>query len=180
MDFYLQRLQDAIASATEGLNAEALALHAEGKWCAAEIMEHLYLTYTGTIKGFERCLEAGKPLARPITLRDRLRSFVVVKLNYLPEGRKAPKNTIPRGMLPEQVRAEVAATILAMDAIIARAEEKYGKSTRLLDHPILGPLRGREWRKFHWVHGSHHVKQIWSLRNSALAASGLGDDDRSH
>src|SRR6266481_5525605 len=85
MDFYLQRLQDAIASATEGLNAEALALHAEGKWCAAEIMEHLYLTYTGTIKGFERCLEAGKPLARPITLRDRLRSFVVVKLNYLPE-----------------------------------------------------------------------------------------------
>jgi hypothetical protein len=126
MDFYLQRLQDAIAGATEGLNAKALALHLEGKWCVAEIMEHLYLTYTGTIKGFERCLEAGHPLARSITLRDRVRSFVVVRLSYLPAGRKAPKNTVPRGMLPEQVRAEVKAKIFAMDAIITRAEEKFG------------------------------------------------------
>jgi hypothetical protein len=54
--------------------------------------------------------------------------------------------------------------IAAMDAIIAQAEEKYGKRTRLLDHPILGPLQGREWRKFHWVHGLHHVKQMRALR----------------
>jgi|SRR6266404_322194 len=180
MDFYLQRLQDAIAAATEGLNAEALALHPEGKWCAAQIMEHLYLTYRGTIKGFERCLEAGQPLARPITLRDRVRSFVVVRLRYLPAGRRAPKNTVPRGMLPEQVRAEIKAKIFAMDAIITRAEETFGPRTRLLDHPILGPLRAWEWRRFHWVHGSHHGKQICSLRDRALAGSGPGSDDRSH
>jgi hypothetical protein len=35
-----------------------------------------------------------------------------------------------------------------------------------LDHPILGPLTGGQWRKFHLVHGLHHVKQIRRLRES--------------
>jgi hypothetical protein len=166
MDFYLQRLQDAIVSATDGLSAEALTRHPEGKWSTAEILEHLYLTYTGTIKGFERCLEAEKPLARSPSLNDRWRTWVVVGLAHLPEGRTAPKNATPRGLPPEQVRAEVAAKIAAMDALIASAEKKYGKRTRVLDHPILGPLRPREWRKFHWVHGQHHVQQIRRLRET--------------
>ena len=63
MDSYLQRLQDGITSATLGITAEDLHRHPEGKWSTAEVLEHLYLTYTGTVKGFTRCLEAGKPLA---------------------------------------------------------------------------------------------------------------------
>lgn len=161
MDFYLERLQNAIASDTDGMSEEALNWHPAGKWSTAEILEHLYLTYTGTTKGFERCLESGRPLARLVTLQDRWRTWVVVSLGYLPEGRTAPKNTTPRGL---QVRAEVAAKISAMDAVITSAERKYGGQTRLLDHPILGPLRGREWRKFHWVHGRHHLRQIRTLR----------------
>jgi hypothetical protein len=169
MDFYLRRLQNAIASVTDGMTKELLLRHPEGKWCTAEILEHLYLTYTGTIKGFERSLEAGQALARSPRWNDRFRSFVVVGLGYLPEGRTAPKNTTPRGLPPEQVLAEVSQKIAAMDAVIARAEEKYGKQTRLLDHPSLGPLRGQQWRKFHWVHGQHHVKQIRNLRKMLSA-----------
>jgi hypothetical protein len=29
---------------------------------------------------------------------------------------------------------------------------------------ILGPLTGAQWRKFHLVHGRHHVKQVLHLR----------------
>lgn len=164
MDFYLERLQNAIASVTDGMSDGALAWHPDGKWSTAEILEHLYLTYTGTTKGLERCLESGKPLARPVTWQDRWRTWMVVGLGYLPGGRAAPKNTIPRGLPVGQVRVEIAEQISAMDAVIASAEEKYGKQVRLLDHPILGPLRGPEWRKFHWVHGNHHLRQIESLR----------------
>ena len=57
MDAYLQRLQEAIASATHGMTAEDLRRHPEGKWSTAEVLEHLYLTYTGTTKAFERCLQ---------------------------------------------------------------------------------------------------------------------------
>ena len=54
MDAYLQRLQQAIQSATQGMTGEDLRRHREGKWCTGEILEHLYLTYTGTTKAFER------------------------------------------------------------------------------------------------------------------------------
>ena len=169
MDFYLQRLQNAISSATAGMNAEKLALRrGADKWCVAEILEHLYLTYTGTIKGFEKCLQAGKPLARVPTLQDRMRTMVVVKLAHMPEGQKAPPNAMPRGLPPERVLAEVVEKIAAMDAIITEAESKFGSELRLLDHPILGPLQAKEWRKFHWVHGRHHLKQMQRLRSKPL------------
>ena len=170
MDFYLQRLQNAISSATEGMSADLLARRpAEGKWSAAEVLEHLYLTYTGTIRGFEKCLEAGKPLARVPTLMDRARTTVVVTLSYMPKGRKSPQYAVPRGLPCDQVLAEVAEKIVALDAIIAQAESRFGKKCRVLDHPIIGPLQACEWRKFHWVHGLHHVKQLERLRRQFSA-----------
>jgi hypothetical protein len=164
MDAYLQRLQKAIASATNGMSSERLRRHPEGKWSTAEVLEHLYLSYTGTVKGFERCLQAGKPLARTPLLKDRMRTFVVTGLGHLPGGRKAPERTQPRGMLADEVSRDKGSRISAMDEVIAQCEARFGKRTRVLDHPILGPLTARQWRKFHWVHGRHHLKQIQKLR----------------
>ena len=166
MDAYLERLREAIKSATFGMTAEDLMRHPEGKWSTAEVLEHLYLTYTGTAKGFARCLEAGKPLARTPMLRDRMRTFVVTGLGHLPQGRKAPERTQPRGMPAEEVTREIVLRISDMDEVIAQCETRFGKHTRVLDHPILGPLTARQWRKFHWVHGCHHVKQIQKLRRA--------------
>ena len=164
MDAYLQRLQEAIASATRDMTAEDLQRHPEGKWSTAEVLEHLYLTYTGTTKAFERCLQAGEPQARTPMLMDRVRTFVVTGLGHLPEGRKSPKHALPRGMAVEEVVRDIGPRISAMDDQIAQCEARFGKRTRVLDHPILGPLTGRQWRKFHWVHGQHHLKQIHNLR----------------
>jgi len=167
MDAYLQRLQEGIQSATQGMSGEDLLRHPEGKWCAAEILEHLYLTYTGTTKAFERCLQAGQPQVRARVLRDRMRTIVVVGFGHMPKGRQSPKHTLPRGMTPEQVTREIGPRISAMDEAIAQCESRFGKQNRLLDHPILGPLTGRQWRKFHWVHGHHHLKQIQGLRQQS-------------
>jgi hypothetical protein len=167
MDAYLRRLQEAITSATRGMTGEELRRHPEGKWSTAEILEHLYLTYTGTAKGFERCLHEGKPLARSPVLKDRLRTLVVTGLGHLPEGRKAPERTQPRGMLADEVTREIGPRISAMDDLITQCEARFGKRTRVLDHPILGPLTARQWRKFHWVHGRHHLKQIRKLREQS-------------
>jgi hypothetical protein len=164
MDAYLQRLQEAITEATLGMTTEDLRRHPEGKWSTAQVLEHLYLTYTASVKGFERVLHEGKPLARTPMLKDRMRAFVVTGLGHLPEGRKAPERTQPRGMLADEVAHEIGPRISAMDAVIAQCEARFGKRTRVLDHPILGPLTARQWRKFHWVHGQHHLKQIRKLR----------------
>ena len=170
MDFRLEELRQVLADAAGGMSAEQLSWHPPGKWCAAEVLEHLYLTYTGTIKGFERVVEAGEPLATAASLKQRWGTLVVVGFGYLPTGRKAPKVAEPRGLPAEKVRAEMEAKLAAMDEIMARCEEKMGR-VKVLDHPILGPLTAAQWRKFHLVHGRHHARQIRKLREQGEAES---------
>ncbi len=167
MDSLLEQLKQALESAVEGMSSEQLSWHPAEKWCAAEVLEHLYLSYTGTIRGFEKVMAAGKPLTTRTSLTHRLRTFVVVGLGRLPTGRTAPAHTQPKGLAAEKVRNEVGAKIAAMDAIIAQCEGRFGRGTKLLDHPILGPLTGAQWRKFHLVHGRHHQKQLLRLREGA-------------
>lgn len=159
MDPHLERLQREIAAVLNGAQP-LLHEHPSGKWSTAEILEHLYLTYTGTIKGFERLLAAGKPLATKPTLKQRLQALVVVEFKYLPSGREAPRQARPRGIPAEEVLSAISPKIAAMDAIMARCDDQFGSGVRLLDHPILGPFTTAQWRKFHLVHGLHHVKQI--------------------
>jgi hypothetical protein len=148
------------------MTAEDLARHPEGKWSTAEVLEHLYLTYTGTVKGLERCLQNGKPLATAPTLKHRISAGLVTGLGYLPEGRQAPERTRPRGMATDVVLGEVAAKITAMDKLISECEARFGQRAKVLDHTILGPLTAQQWRKFHWVHGQHHLKQIKRLKQA--------------
>jgi Protein of unknown function (DUF1569) len=171
MDSRLELLRKALADAVGEMSTEQLIWHPPGKWCAAEVLEHLYLTYTGTIKGFERVLDAGKPLVTITTVQQRWGTWVVVGFGHLPTGRKAPKMTEPRGFLPEKVRDEMEAKIAAMDEIIARCEEQMGCGVKVLDHPILGPLTAAQWRKFHRVHGRHHAKQIRRLREQSTVTA---------
>jgi hypothetical protein len=164
MDPDLLKLSNALAAATDGMSGEDLSLHPEGKWSAAQVLEHLCLTYTGTRKGMTRCLEAGKPLATNPTLIQRVKALAVVEFGYFPEGRISPKLAEPRGMQVEQVKPEVTAAIAAMDEAIHKCEAKFGKGRLLLDHPVIGPLTARGWRRFHLAHGLHHSKQIVRLK----------------
>jgi hypothetical protein len=168
MDSHLAQLKLALESAIEGMSIEQLCWHPEGKWCAAEVLEHLYLTYTGTIKGFENALAVGEPLVAGVSLKQRWQTIVVVGFGYMPGGRKAPRRTEPRGMPADTVRNELGAAIVAMDAAITRCEHRFGRGVRLVVHPVLGPLTASQWRKFHLVHGLHHEKQLLRLRQGSL------------
>ena len=170
MDSHLQRLHNAVTSATRDLRREQLERHPEGKWSTGEILEHLHHTYTGTTKGMQLCLDDGKPRARARTLKERLQIFVVIEAGYFPEGRTAPERTRPRGMPALDICQQIARNIGEMDEVIAQCEARFGKRTLVLDHPIIGPLTCKQWCKFHWVHGRHHVKQMLKLRERASAA----------
>lgn len=163
MDPCLQRLQKEIATAITGLTPEQCASHPPGKWSVTEILEHLYLTYTGTIKGFQRVAEAGKSLATTQSWVQRGRTLIVVGFGYLPPGREAPPVARPRGVPAEKVHSEIGPKIAEMDEVMTRCESNLGASRKLLDHPILGPLTAAQWRKFHLIHGLHHLKQIRHL-----------------
>jgi hypothetical protein len=171
MDPRLERLKQAVVSATSDMSSEQLSWHPKEKWSAAEVLEHLYLTYTGTIKGFEKVMQSGQPLTTPASVKHRLRKLVVLGFSYMPTGRIAPTNTRPKGLPLEKVVNEVGVKIAAMDAIIAQCEAHFGRGLPVLDHPSLGPLTGAQWRKFHLVHGLHHVQQVLRLRASGQSKS---------
>jgi hypothetical protein len=164
MESRLEKLKQDLESAVEGMSSEQLSWHPPGKWCAGELLEHLYQSYVGTINGFERLLKAGKPLATRASMKHRVQTFMVVGVGYMPPGRKAPAVAEPKGLPVERVRNEIGEKMVAMDAIIARCEARFGGRVRVLDHPILGPLSATQWRKLHLVHGRHHVKQLLRMR----------------
>ena len=172
MDSRLEKLKENLESAVNGMSSEQLSWHLPGKWCAAEVLEHLYLTYTGTIDGLERVMTSGKPLATRASMAQRALTFVAVGLGRMPGRRKAPAMVEPRGLPTEQVRNEIGVKLVAMDAIIAQCEARFGRDVKLRNHPFLGPLSAPQWRRLHLVHGRHHLKQLVRLREGATRQMG--------
>jgi len=160
MDCSLELLQQELEEAIAGASPGALAQAPAGKWNAAQILEHLFLTYKTTNRGMAKCLEQSAPLATRASLKHRVATLLVVKLGYLPGGRKAPERATPRGMPPEEVLRAIAPELQKMGLDLEECERRFGPRTKIMDHPFLGPLTAGEWRKFHCVHGRHHARQI--------------------
>jgi hypothetical protein len=164
MDPYLNRLQRELSSELQSWKLDQMSWHPPEKWGAAEILEHLYLTYTGTVKGFGRLLDSGTAKASSPTWKKRVQAMIVVRFGYLPTGRQAPPHSRPKGLAAEKVAAEIIPQIGLMDEVLSQCAAKFGPRTKVLDHPFLGPFSIRQWRKFHLVHGRHHLKQLRHLR----------------
>ena len=131
-----------------------------GKWSCAQIFEHLMLSYAATTKGTLKAMEMGKPLGSKPTLRDRVSTFYVAGLGFLPSGRTAPKQATPKNGAGIDSLRPFNDALVAMDATLTDAEKRFGSRVKLLDHPILGPLTAREWRRFHRTHARHHFRQV--------------------
>lgn len=125
-----------------------------------QILEHLALTYTATTKGLLRTMKAGQPEPTERTLRHRIRSMYVLGIGKFPSGVEAPKHTVPGAELGNDPLRRFNDALVAMDASLTDVERRFGGRTRILTHPILGPLTAQQWRRFHEVHGRHHLKQM--------------------
>src|SRR4051794_3470177 len=165
MHSHVQRTREAIDQATNGLTLDQFSWHPDGKWCAAEILEHLALAYGGTAKALGRVAEGGKSVASKQTFKQRIGTLVVTGGEFIPGGRKAPAGVTPKGSMPaDQLLPSIHKYLAEMDEAINACEAKIGKKIKIADHPVLGPLTATQWRKFHMVHTRHHMKQIVALR----------------
>src|ERR1043166_6439304 len=160
MSEYIPRLQEAIVSAMRGMTREEMLRERQGKWSIAQVLGHLYLTYTGTVKGCERSLASPSSLATPQTAKQRVMTLVVVRLGFYPHGIQSPQQVRPKGIPVEQVISDISRQIAVMDESLARCEQQLGRHNKLFNHPMLGALSAEQWRKFHWLHGRHHIRQI--------------------
>jgi hypothetical protein len=167
----LDALQE-IDSATEGMSDAELLYRPEGKWSAAQILEHLSLAFEHTVKGMNRCLAAGKNLGDQPTMKQRLFHMIVLDLKHFPRGRPAPEMVVPKG---EQGGLEavdrIRKALVAMDQTLADCRTRLGTTGRLANHPVLGPLTNEQWCRFHYVHTKHHMIQVRALRERQRATA---------
>ena len=160
---HLQLALDAIDRTTGSLPVDALNLRAEGKWSIAEILEHLTLAYRRGAAGFAKVAESGEPRATRPTFSQSVGRILVVDVAYFPRA-KAPAPTTPTGaMVAESVRESARAALVALDLACTQAVGRLGDAMLVLDHPYFGGMSARQWRKFHWRHTAHHMKQVRAI-----------------
>ena len=160
----LARLEGRLAEAIRDINPDQLRKHPEGHWSVAQILDHLNLTYLGTIRNLERSLGGAKPRPGPARRKLRWQRLLVTQLGWFPSGRQAPDRVRPRDTPPDEITSEVIENLVRMDAVIGACEACFGRRKPIADHPVLGPLSVTEWRDFHYAHGKHHEKQIRRLK----------------
>lgn len=156
----LEQIRREVERVTAAMSADDWAYAPPGKWSCAQILEHLLLSYKATTKGAQTAIQSGKPLGGQPTFKDKLATFYVARLGLLPSGRIAPKQTVPNNGAGIQSLSQFNDALVAMDASLTDAEKRFGTAVKILDHPILGPLDTKDWRRVHLTHARHHLKQI--------------------
>jgi hypothetical protein len=168
MHAVLERVVSQIASEVRHLDADAAQLHPRGlayKWNAQEVIEHLVLGCRLTTSTLETRLNKGR-VSRSQN-RTYLQWSLQLMFGALPRGAPALEETMPTpGRFPamsgRQLSDFLRQEIEAMDTVLDACRRRFGIE-RVGTHPWLGPLRVDQWRRFHVVHGLHHVPQLRSV-----------------
>ena len=166
----LERLESALAVALRGLSAHGTQQTPRAnpeKWTIQQIVEHLLLSYRSTVRLVQVRLDRGTPTQARPSLAQRLGQLGVITLGHFPRGRQAPTPVCPdlaaSPQAGEELMRGVHEQIEQMDHVLTQAQALFN-GQRFASHVILGPLSADQWRKFHLVHGRHHVKQIHRIR----------------
>jgi Protein of unknown function (DUF1569) len=170
MDPILQQLQNEIANALSDLDSAQTQLTPSAspeKWSIQQILQHLCLTYAFTETAFDARLAKGTPTQAKPTLQQRIGQYFLTDLGIFPSGREAPERVTPPQIASPVCGSDLthhsAQHLAHVDKLFNQAEVLFGPG-RCISHMILGPLSIHQWRRFHLVHGRHHLKQIHSIR----------------
>jgi hypothetical protein len=160
MSEYIERARREIEAATGHLTVEQIARAIPGKWPIALILEHLTLTFRLNVSALEKALASGDTKARRPTPYQWLSRVLVLDIGYFPRA-TAPENVTPSGSIPPgEVRAAIGEALTSLDATLTRAAERFGETTPLLRHAFFAAMTVPQWRKFHWRHACHHMRQV--------------------
>jgi hypothetical protein len=153
----------------------ARSLRARGKpWTTQDVVEHLLLTYRSTGAVFDRYLTRNSPSQKPRQMKHSFLQFLVIRCGGFPRGTHAPEHAHPGKMdLPPMTGEELAALMRSeleeLDAKLEKCRQAFGKSP-FASHFIFGPLTADQWRRFHFVHGRHHLAQLKRIRKQTAGA----------
>jgi Protein of unknown function (DUF1569) len=171
MHAVLERVVDQISGEVHLLDADAAQLHPNDlpyKWNAQQVIEHLVLGYRMTTEALETRLKKGRLSSkhRRTYLQWSLQ-MMILTFGAMPHGVPALEETMPKpGGFPAMSGRDLADLLRremeAMDTVLDACRRRFGIE-RVGIHPFLGPLRVDQWRRYHTVHGHHHLAQLQSV-----------------
>jgi Protein of unknown function (DUF1569) len=171
MHAVLERVANEISSEVRHLDADATQLHPKGlvyKWNAQQVVEHLVMGYRLTTEAVETRLKKGRLSNKQgRTYLQWSLQMMILTFGAMPHGVPALEETMPKpGSFPAMSGRELVdllrREIEAMDTMLDTCRRRFGIE-RVGIHPFLGPLRVDQWRRFHAVHGHHHLTQLRSV-----------------
>jgi len=171
MHAVLERVVDQISGEVRHLDGDAAQLHPKDlayKWNAQQVIEHLVLGYRMTTEALETRLKKGRLSGKhKRTYLQWSLQMMVLTFGSMPHGVPALEETMPKpGGFPAMSGRELIdllrREIEAMDTLLDACRRRFGIE-RVGIHPFLGPLRVDQWRRFHAIHGVHHLGQLRSI-----------------
>jgi hypothetical protein len=178
MHAVLERVVSQIAGEVRHLDADAAQLHPRGlayKWNAQEVIEHLVLGCRLTKSALETRLNKGRvSRSQNRTYLQWSLQLMILTFGALPRGVPALEETMPTpGRFPAMTGRQLSDLLRqeteAMDTVLDACRRRFGME-RVGTHPWFGPLRVDQWRRFHVVHGLHHVHQLRSVMEQVAPA----------
>lgn len=171
MHAVLERVVNQISGEVRHLDVDATQLHPKElayKWNAQQVIEHLVLGYRMTTEALETRLKKGRPSRKHSrTYLQWTLQMMILSFGAMPHGVPALEETTPKpGGVPAMSGRELIdllrREIDAMDTALDACRRRFGIE-RVGIHPFLGPLRVDQWRRFHAIHGVHHLSQLRSI-----------------
>lgn len=166
MNPILRRLCGEYEEQLRGETAERMQLRPAGetaRWNVQQTVEHMLMTYAATSGNFEKRLAKGTVTEAKATFGHRIGQFAVCTLGQFPKGRKAPEIVTPKAdtvaASGDELLEKVKVELERFDGLALEAERVFGPQ-RAITHLVLGPMSVHNWRRFHLIHGEHHLRQI--------------------
>jgi len=172
MHAVLEKVAAKIEGELGGLDVICARKHPNGNdrvWNIHQIVEHLALNCRFTTATLEKRLAKGKITRKQErTALQRALELMVLSFAYVPEGTPALEETAPvEGFLPPMSGRELGRVLCAemdaMDAVLDRCRSRFGME-RVAVHPIFGPLRVDQWRRWIALESGSYLCQIERVR----------------
>lgn len=133
-------------------------------WSTHDVIEHLVLTYRGTVAQVEKYRRRGTVSSRKPKFREIAERTVVITFGHFPRGIPAPEFVSPGKHAILALSGEALANVFEqelerMDAELDACKHLF-RAQKFAAHFRLGPLSAQQWRRFHLVHGRHHLAQL--------------------
>lgn len=167
----------------DGLDLDTSQKHPLDKdylWGIQETVEHLVLSYRVSAKEMEaRLLKGRVSRHQRRTPVQWVLQLMVLSFGHMPQGVPTMEETTPvAGSMPamdgDDLLALLRKELDAMDEVLNRCRRQYGME-RVATHPILGPMRVDQWRRFHVVHMLHHLEQLLRVKSQVAPNTHRGE-----